>query len=63
MGLDKVKSVPLQARSGPEGSVKLRFPDFTTTAQDGGKVVKPYAPAAFTPQENAPDTHFCCRLS
>ena len=29
----KVKSVPLQARSGPEGSRKLRFPDFVTTAQ------------------------------
>jgi len=34
-----VKSVPLQARSGPEGSRKLRFPDLVTTAQDGGKVV------------------------
>jgi len=33
------KSVPLQAWSGPEGSRKLRFPDFMTTAQDGGKVV------------------------
>jgi len=36
---DKGKSVPLQAWSGPEGSRKLRFPDFMTTAQDGGKVV------------------------
>jgi len=35
----KSKSVPLQAWSGPEGSRKLRFPDFTTTARDGGKVV------------------------
>ena len=35
----KVKEVPLQAWSGPEGSRKLRFPDFMTTAQDGGKVV------------------------
>ena len=34
----KGKSVPLQAQSGPEGSRKLRFPDFLTTAQDGGKV-------------------------
>jgi hypothetical protein len=34
-----VKAVPLQAWSGPEGSSKLRFPDFLTTAQDGGKVV------------------------
>ena len=33
------KSVPLQASSGPEGSRKLRFPDFMTTAQGGGKVV------------------------
>jgi hypothetical protein len=29
----------LQAWSGPEGSRKLRFPDYMTTAQDGGKVV------------------------
>ena len=37
----KGKSVPLQAWSGPEGSRKLRFPDYMTTAQDGGKVVSP----------------------
>ena len=37
----KGKSVPLKAWSGPEGSRKLRFPDFMTTAQDGGKVVSP----------------------
>jgi len=36
-----VKSVPLQAWRGPEGSRKLRFPDFVTTAQGGGKVVSP----------------------
>ena len=35
----KGKAVPLQAWSGPEGSRELRFPDFMTTAQDGGKVV------------------------
>jgi hypothetical protein len=34
-----VKAVPLQALSGPECSGKLRFPDFMTRAQDGGKVV------------------------
>jgi hypothetical protein len=33
------KAVPSQAWSGPEGSRKLRFPDFMTTAHDGGKVV------------------------
>ena len=37
--LNKGKSVPLQAWSGPEGSRKLRFPDYMTTARDGGKVV------------------------
>jgi hypothetical protein len=35
----KGKAVPLQAWSGPEGSRKLKFPDFMATAQDGGKVV------------------------
>ena len=35
----KGKAVPLQAWSGPEFSRKLRFPDFMTTVQDGGKVV------------------------
>jgi len=35
----KGKAVPLQAWTGPEGSRKLRIPDFVTTAQDGGKVV------------------------
>jgi len=34
----KGKSVPLHAWSGPEGSRKLRFPDFVTTAQDGGRL-------------------------
>jgi len=32
------KAVPLQARRGPEGSRKLRFPDYVTTAQDGGRL-------------------------
>jgi len=32
------KTVPLQARSDPEGSRKLRFTDFVTTAQDGGRL-------------------------
>jgi len=33
-----VKTVPVQAWSDPEGSRKLRFPDFMTTAQDGGRL-------------------------
>jgi len=52
------KAVPLQAWSSPEGSRKLRFPDFMTTAQDGGKVVSlMHRPPL--PPGNAPDTHFC----
>jgi len=52
------KAVPLQARSGPEGFRKLRFPDFMRTAQDGGKVVSlTHRPPL--PPGNAPGTHFC----
>jgi len=32
----KGKAIPLQAWSDPEGSRKLKFPDFMTRAQDGG---------------------------
>jgi hypothetical protein len=35
----KGRAVPLQVWSDPEGSRKLRFPDYVTTAQDGGKFV------------------------
>jgi len=49
----KGKSVPLQARSGPEGCRKLRFPDYKTTAQDGGKVVS-LKHRPLLPPENAP---------
>jgi hypothetical protein len=34
----KGKAVTLQASSDPEGSRKLRFPDFMTTALGSGKV-------------------------
>ena len=54
----KGKAVPLQAWSGPEGSRKLRFPDFMTTAQDGGKVVSLTHRPPFPPG-NIPGTHFC----
>jgi len=54
----KFKAVPLQARSVPEDSRKLRFPDFMTTAQDGSKVVSlTHRPPL--PPGNAPGTHFC----
>jgi hypothetical protein len=54
----KGKAVPLQAWSGPEGSRKLRFPDFMTTAQDGGKVVS-LTHRPLLPPGNIPGTHFC----
>jgi len=53
-----IKAVPLQAWSGPEGSRKLRFLDFVTTAQDSGKVVSlTHRPPL--PPGNTPGTHFC----
>ena len=54
----KGKAVPLQAWSDPEGSRKLGFLDFMTTAQDGGKVVSlTHRPPL--PPGNAPGNHFC----
>jgi len=38
LGKGKGKAVPLQAWTDPEGSRKLRLPNFMTTAQDGGKL-------------------------
>jgi len=35
----KGKAIPLPEWSGADGSRKLRFLDYITTAQDGGKVV------------------------
>ena len=60
-GKGKGKAVPLQAWSGPEGSRKLKFPDFMTTAQEGGKVSLTHRP--HLPPGNSPGTHFCKRLS
>jgi len=54
----KGKAFPLQAWSGPEGSRNLSFPDFMTTAQEGGKVVS-FMHRPPLPPGNAPGTHFC----
>jgi len=54
----KGKAVPLQAWTGPEGPRKLSFPDFVTTAQDGGKVVI-LTHRSPLPSGNIPGTHFC----
>jgi len=52
------KAVPLQAWTGPEVSRKLKFPDYVTTAQDGGKVVSlTHLPPL--PPGNTPGTHLC----
>jgi len=54
----KVKAVPLQTWGGLEGSRKLWFPDFVTTAQLGGKVVnRKHKP--FLPPRNNPGPQFC----
>ena len=54
----KCKSVALQAWSGSEGSRKLRFPDFMTTARGCGKVVS-HKHRPHLPPGNSPGTHFC----
>ena len=53
----KGKSVPLQARSGPDGSRKLRFPDYVKMAQNGGKVVSLTHRLHLSPGKS-PGTHF-----
>jgi len=46
-------AVPLEVWSDPEGSKKLRFPDFMTTVQGGCKVVglthRPHLPPGNPP--------------
>ena len=58
VGCLKGNPVPLQAWSGPEGSRKLRFPDFMTTVQGGGRVVS-LTQRPHLPPGNSPGTHFC----
>jgi len=56
--IKKGKAVPLEAWKAPEGSRNLRFPDFTTMAQEDGKVVSlTHLPPL--PPGNLPGTHFC----
>ena len=57
-GTYRGKAVPLQDWSGPEGSRKVKFPHFMTTAQDGGKVVS-LTHRLLLPPENAHGIHFC----
>ena len=53
----KVKQSCYRPGVAPEGSRKLRFSDFMTMAQDGGKVVRPTHQPPLPPG-NAPGTHF-----
>jgi len=45
------KISPITGLRFPEGFRKLRFPDYVTTAQDGGKVVSPTHWPLFTPRK------------
>ena len=55
----KGKAIPLQAWAGPEGSRRLRLPDFKTIGtHEGGKVVSPTHRSPLPPG-NIPGTHFC----
>jgi hypothetical protein len=55
--VNKGKAVSLQTWIDLEDSRKLRFPDFMTMAQDGGKVVSlMHRPPL--PPGNTPGTHF-----
>jgi len=58
MDIWSAKAVPLQAWSGPEGSSKLRFSNFVTTAQEGGKVISLMHRPPLLPG-NVPGTHLC----
>ena len=49
---------PITGLRCPEGSSKLRFPDYMTMAQNGGKVVS-LMHQPFLPPGNTPGTHFC----
>jgi hypothetical protein len=43
------RAIPLQALTGPEGSRRLRLPDFKTIGTWRWQGCQPYAPTAFTP--------------
>ena len=56
------KSSPVTGPRCPQGSRNLRFPDYMTMAQDGGKVVSLMHRLPLPPG-NTPGTHLCWRLS
>jgi hypothetical protein len=50
-GGKKGKAIPLQTWTGPEGSRRLKFPDFKTIGTGRWSGYQPYVPAAFTPRK------------
>jgi hypothetical protein len=52
------KISPITGTRYPDGSRKVRFPDYVTMAQDGGKVVNLTHRPLLSPG-NTPGTHFC----
>jgi hypothetical protein len=58
MSKGKGEAIPLQALTGPEGSKRLRFPDFKQSVHEVGKVVSPTHRSPLPPG-NIPGTHFC----
>ena len=60
--ISRIRKKVKQSHYSPDGSRESRFPDYMTTAQDGGKVVSlTHRPPL--PPGNTPGTHFCWRLS
>ena len=57
------KAVPVQGWTGPDGSRRLRLPDFMTTAHEGGKGLSALRIGLLYRPGNIPGTHLCYRLS
>jgi hypothetical protein len=45
------KAIPLEALKGPEGSRRLKLPDFKTIGTCRWQGCQPYAPVTFTPRK------------
>jgi hypothetical protein len=59
----KGKAVPLQAWAGPEGSTKLRLPDFKTNRHMTVVRLSALRAGRLYPPGNIPGAHFCKKLN
>jgi len=59
-GYVKGKAVPLQIWTVPEGSRKLRLPDFVTMAQDGGRLSALRKQGYVVPSNETPPPPYVC---